>query len=157
VKAAIMDYSKSFAISAAGMAAERLRVEVSVLNIANANTIQTAGSGGYQPLRVVLRSTTAASAMPGAFAARMEAGRNEVLNTLPEASVEPSGVVPRQVYEPGNPFADTKGFVSYPGVDTATEMVNMMSALRSYESNVAALNMAKTLSSKALEIGGASS
>jgi flagellar basal-body rod protein FlgC len=150
-----MDYSKSFAISAAGMAAERMRVEVSVLNIANANTIQTANGGGFQPLRVVLRST--AAAMPGAFAARIEAGRNEALNTLPEASVEPSGVVPRQVYEPGNPFADTKGFVSYPGVDTATEMVNMMSALRSYESNVAALNMAKTLSSKALEIGGASS
>ena len=148
-----MDYSKSFAISAAGMAAERLRVEVSALNIANANTIQNA-AGGYQPLRVVLHSVAPVATAPGAFAARMASWRNDPTNTMPEASVEPSQVEPRQVYDPTNPFADTKGFVSYPSVDTATEMVNMMSALRSYESNVAALNMARTLAAKALEIGG---
>ena len=55
---------------------------------------------------------------------------------------------------PSNPFADGKGMVNYPGVDTATEMVNMMGAMRSYESNVAAMNVAKTLALKALDIGG---
>jgi flagellar basal-body rod protein FlgC len=154
-----MDYSKSFAISAAGMAAERTRVEVSALNLANANTISGADGGGYQPLRVLLRSAPAAEVAPGAFASQVEAGRKgaEAAEfTLPEASIEPSEVAPRQAYEPGNPFADTKGMVSYPGVDTATEMVNMMGAMRSYEANVAAMNASRSLSSRALEIGGSS-
>jgi len=75
---------------------------------------------------------------------------------LPEATIEPSGASPRKVYEPGNPFADNKGFVTYPGLSTATEMVSMMNALRAYEANVVAMNTAKTLAIKALEIGGGS-
>jgi flagellar basal-body rod protein FlgC len=153
-----MDYSRSFAISAAGMAAERTRVEVSALNLANANTISGADGGGFQPLRVLLRSAPATEVAPGAFASQVEAGRKGAAAefTLPEASIEPSDVTPRQAYEPGNPFADTKGMVNYPGVDTATEMVNMMGAMRSYEANVAAMNASRSLSSRALEIGGSS-
>lgn len=153
-----MDYSKSFAISAAGMAAERTRVEVSALNLANANTVSGPDGGGFQPLRVLLRSAAAAEVAPGAFASQVEAGRQSAAAefTLPEASIEPSDVAPRQAYEPGNPFADTKGMVNYPGVDTATEMVNMMGAMRSYEANVAAMNASRSLSSRALEIGGSS-
>jgi flagellar basal-body rod protein FlgC len=160
-----MDYSQSFAISAAGMSVERTRVEVAALNLANANTVQTADGVGFQPLRVVARTISAASAsvMPGGFADQVAAGLGQAADatlmnpTLPEVGVEQSGALPRRVYEPGNPFADSKGFVTYPGVDTATEMVTMMSALRSYEANVAAMNTAKTLAMKALDIGGASS
>jgi flagellar basal-body rod protein FlgC len=154
-----MDYSQSFAISAAGMAAEHTRLEVAALNLANANTMQTADGGAYQAMRVVMRAILPA-APSGDFAARMKRSENDpALATfaVPEASIEPSGIGPRQVYDAGNPFADDKGFINYPGVDTATEMVNMMSALRSYESNVAAMNMAKTMASRALEIGGSSS
>jgi flagellar basal-body rod protein FlgC len=58
------------------------------------------------------------------------------------------------VYEPGHPMADARGFVSYAGVDTATEMVSMMSAMRAYEANVAAMNTARSMAQKALTIGG---
>ena len=156
-----MDYSQSFAISAAGMTVERTRVDVAALNLANANTVQTAGGVAYQPMRVVARSVASA-----AFATQVDRGLNGAdsdvgadmpASILPQASVEPTGAPPRMVYEPGNPLANPKGFVAYTGVDNATEMVTMMSAMRSYEANVAAMNTAKTLALRALDIGGASS
>lgn len=153
-----MDYSRTFAISSAGMAAERLRVEVAALNLANANTVQTADGPRYEPARVVVRAVAGSDAGASlSFAERVARGLDgaELAPVvLPEASVEPAAAAPRRVYEPGHPLADERGFVSYPGVDTATEMVAMMTALRAYEANVAALDAARTLAQKALEIGG---
>jgi flagellar basal-body rod protein FlgC len=150
-----MDYNPAFAISAAGMNLERTRVDVAALNLANAHTTQAAGEAGYTPMRVVARP-----AAPGAsFAALMQAGETATaaLNgLLPGVSVEPTGTSARQVHEPGHPMADARGFVSYPGVDPATEMVGLMSATRAYEANVAAMNTARALALKALDIGGTS-
>lgn len=157
-----MDYTQSFAISSAGMAVEHARVDVAALNLANANTIQTSGGVDFQPLRVIARSVPATNVSPGEFANQVEVGQMDAATpnwqlSLPQASVEPNGAQPRLQYEPNNPFANSKGFVTYPGVDTATEMINMMSALRAYEANVAAMNTARTLALKALDIGGSSS
>jgi flagellar basal-body rod protein FlgC len=153
-----MDYSRSFAISAAGMAVEQTRVEVAALNLANANTIDGPEGAGYQPLRVVARSVAAAvgDLSPGSFAEQVDMGLagDGMAGILPQAVVEPSAGEPRRVYEPGHPFADENGFVTYPAVDAATEMVSLMSALRAYEANVAAMNSARTLALKALDIGG---
>lgn len=155
-----MDYSRSFAISAAGMSVERMRVDVAALNLANANTVQSADGASFQPLRVVARvmAGAGAGASPLSFGAHVDQGLEEdglAGVFLPEAGIEPAGVAPRMVHEPGHPFANEKGFVAYPGVDTATEMVTLMSALRAYEANVAAMNVARALASKALDIGGA--
>jgi flagellar basal-body rod protein FlgC len=60
---------------------------------------------------------------------------------------------PRLVYEPGHPDANEKGFVAYPGINPISEMVNLMSATRAYEANVAALSAAKTMALKTLELG----
>lgn len=147
-----MDYNSVFAISAAGMSVERARVEVAALNLANASTTAAAGEKGYAPLRVVAHSSVDAMS----FAALVDAGAQAagMSSLAPVASVEPSGRSPRQVHEPGHPMADERGFVTYPGVDPATEMVSLMSANRAYEANVAAMNTARTLALKALEIGG---
>lgn len=139
-----MDYSQTFAISAAGMNVERLRVDVSALNLANANAAMTANGVNYQPLRVV----AAASHVPS-FGTLVGGGL-----AGPQAVVEPSTQLPRQVLEPGNPAADAQGFVRYPGVDTTVEMMTLMSATRAYEANVSALNAARSMAMKALEIGG---
>lgn len=156
-----MDYSRSFAISAAGMAVERARVEVAALNLANATTIQGLDGAGYQPLRVTAQASLLPTSAPGGFASQVEMGLGDPAQTgwnlsLPQVMVEPTGAEPRLVHEPGNPFANAKGYVAYPGVDTATEMVNMMNALRAYEANVVAMNTAKTLALKSLDIGGTS-
>ena len=151
-----MDYLEAFAISAAGMAVERTRVDVAALNLANANTVQTPGGRSYEPSRVIARSISAAGSSARSFAEQLDLAHDEGGLSglvLPEASIEPSLVTPRMVYEPGHPFANDRGFVAYPGVDSATEMVTLMTALRSYEANVAALNAARTLALRALEIG----
>jgi len=152
-----MDYSDSFAISAAGMSLERTRADVASLNLANANTVQSGEGPQYRPLRVVARAAAMAASGSPAFAdlfdqgvgGRGQAGGPTVV------SVEPTDLPPRMVYEPGHPLANDKGFVAYTGVDSATEMVTLMSAMRSYEANVAAMNTARTMALKALEIGGA--
>lgn len=141
-----MDYLQSFAISAAGMEVERTRVEVASLNLANANTVQSAGAPAFQPLRVLATGS-------GSFASLVNAGVGGAF--LPVATVEPAGGQPRMVFDPGHPLADGRGFVSYPGVDPATEMVTLMSATRSYEANVAAMNTARALALKTLDIGRA--
>jgi flagellar basal-body rod protein FlgC len=70
------------------------------------------------------------------------------------ARIVPANVAPRLVYEPGHPLANERGFVAYAAIDTATEMVSMMSATRAYEANVSAMNTARTLALRALDIGG---
>lgn len=146
-----MDYRQVFAISAAGMDMERRRVDMATLNLANANTVQGPDGRGYQPMRVVARSV---AGMAGDFAgmAGMHAAGVNGAGAL--VTIEPLGVSPRQAYEPGHPYADGRGFVRYAGVDTATEMTTMMSAIRSYEANVAAMNTTRQMTLKALEIGG---
>lgn len=139
-----MDYLRSFAISAAGMGVERTRVEVASLNLANAHTVQAPGQPAFQPLRVI-------AGAPAMFASLVHRGLQDP--ALPVVGVEPSGARARLVHEPGHPLADAAGFVAYPGVDPATEMVSLMSAIRAYEANVAAMNTARTLVLKTLEIG----
>ncbi len=139
-----MDYNQAFAISARGMSLERLRVEVAALNLANANTVAAPDGTVYQPLRVVAAPT---------FAQALDVAAGAAPERV-DARVEPTLQPPRIVHEPGHPMADAKGFVRYAGVDTATEMMTLMSAMRSYEANVAAMTTARSMSLKALEIGG---
>ena len=139
-----MDYLRSFAISAAGMSVERTRVETSAFNLAQVHVAQAPGQLPFQPLRVVATSSLGFAAMVGEAADAL---------ARPAAVVEPTGAPPRQVLDPGHPFADARGFVSYPGVDAAAEMVTLMGATRAYEANVAALNTARALALKTLEIG----
>lgn len=147
-----MDYSRTFAISAAGMAVERTRVEVAALNLANASTVQGPDGRAFQPLRVVARAAAAARAFPEEVSRGI--GGADLAGLLPEAVVEPAGAEPRLVLEPGHPLADAKGFVAYPAVDAATETVTLMAATRAYEANVAVMNSARALAQKTLEIGG---
>lgn len=148
-----MDYQNAFAISSAGMAVERLRVEVSALNLANANTVAADDGTSFQPMRVIARASAGASANARATAAGF-ANLVDLALAGPEADVQAIAQAPRRVLEPGHPMADAQGFVSYPAVDSAAEMLTLMSATRGYEANVAAMNAARTMAMKALDIGG---
>jgi flagellar basal-body rod protein FlgC len=149
-----MDYRTSFAISAAGMAVERARVDVVAINLANANSINPPNGTGFQPLRVSIQTRPAASMLESSFVSTVN---NELsiqkLQPLPVAFIEPSGAAPRMVYEPSHPLANQQGYVSFAGVDPAKEMVTLMSATRAYEANVAAMNASRTLALRALDIG----
>ena len=147
-----MDYRNAFQISAAGMAVERLRVDVTALNLANMHTTSADAAGLYRPLRVV------SSEQPLSFVrAMLGAERQEGIDfALPGADVVAAAATPRMVHEPGHPHADERGMVAYPGVDHTSEMLNLMTALRAYEANVAAANASRVMAARALEIGGQS-
>lgn len=144
-----MDYLNAFSISATGMKVERLRLDVTAMNIANANTTKGANGELYSPLRVVSRPTAS-------FVKMMQnasTGGAELKGTE-NYSVEKSGLTPKKVHDPAHPQSDNNGFVEYPNVNPVDEMVNMISATRSYEANIKAFNAAKTMALKALQIGG---
>jgi flagellar basal-body rod protein FlgC len=139
-----MDYFKAIQISAAGMAAEQARIEAATLNLANMNTTASPGAPAYRPVTAVIQSASFSETLNGS-------PRTLV---IPQAALVPqTGGVPRMVYEPGHPNADAAGMVSYPAVDHTQEMFTVMTALRAYEANLAALQATKTLATKALEIG----
>jgi len=156
-----MDISSIFDISAAGMNLERQRLEVSALNLANANTTRGADGLPFTPLQVVVRpGATSFDAMLNA----LNGGGGEVGGTgwiggaggvgaAPVGEVQAADVPPRQVYEPGHPDADANGFVSYPGVNPVSEMVHLIAVTRAYEANVRVFNAGRTMAMKALEIG----
>ena len=140
-----MDFSFASAISAAGMEVERTRLDVAAINLANIHTSGTQQRGPFKPLRVqVTGNNSFLNMLSGIEHQGMEA---------PNVTIQQTVVAPRLVYEPGHPDADVKGYVAYPGIDTVAEMVNLMTAVRSYEANVVAMNAAKSMALKALEIG----
>jgi flagellar basal-body rod protein FlgC len=139
-----MDYFKAIQISAAGMAAQQARIEAATLNLANMNTTAAPGTPGYRPVTAVIYSVPFTQVLNGASRPLV----------IPQAALVPqTGALPHTVYEPGHPNADAAGMVSYPAVDHTQEMFTVMTALRSYEANLAALQATKTLAAKALEIG----
>lgn len=135
----------AFEISAAGMNLERMRLDASATNLANANTTRGPDGTLFKPLEVVARP-----AAP--FAPTLDALAGTVVPT--DVEVEQLNLPPRIVYEPGHPDADARGFVAYPAVNPVSEMVHLIEITRAYEANVRALNAAKTMAMKALEIGG---
>jgi flagellar basal-body rod protein FlgC len=135
-------------ISAAGLDLERRRVEAAALNLANANTAAATQASAYQPLRVV--------ASPASAFAGMMSASDGLPGLIPRAHLEATPGAPRRVHEPGNPLADADGFVFYPDVDAAGEMMTLLAASRAYEANVAALNTSRAMEAKALDIGSGS-
>ncbi len=144
-----MDISSVFDISAAGMNLQRLRLEVSAINLANAETTRGPDGVPFTPLQVVARSSAARFdtllqiSLDGPLAA----------GARPVAEVRPANTLPRQVYDPSHPDADAQGFVAYPNVNPVSEMVQLITVTRAYEANVRALNAAHSMALKALEIG----
>lgn len=142
-----MDYNAGFQISASGMAVEKLRLDVTAANIANMNAAGASPSQVYQPMRVLSQQ------VPLSFS--HEFGRLYAVNGGARVTgVAPQAVAPRMVYEPGHPYADAKGLVAYPNVNHTSEMMNLNTALRAYEANVAAMGAARAMAARALDIGG---
>jgi flagellar basal-body rod protein FlgC len=143
-----MDYLSAFAISSAGMQVERTRLDVAATNIANVHTTRSSTGGYFVPLTAVTKNKKT-------FFDGLQQLNHYSLLPQPKV-VQQSNSVPRLVFEPNHPDANGAGFVAYPGIDTVTEMVNLMTAVRSYEANVVALNAAKSMALKAIDLGNGS-
>ena len=140
----------SMHVSASGLAAERLRMDVIAQNLANANSTRGPDGQPYRRHEVVFRSSDVGTTNgPGGTE---RAGSNEPLHGVePVAIVEDPSAL-RTVYDPQHPDADEDGYVHFPNVNPVTEMVDMMTATRAYEANVTAMNAAKNMALKALDI-----
>ena len=140
-----------FDISGSGLSAERMRMNVIANNIANANATDTPEGGPYRREQVEFAAVLNESMKNG--------GVNGVNGAERLGGVKVKGIVKSQdpftvQYMPGHPKADAKGFVNMPNVAVATEMVDLITASRAYEANLAVINSSKDMSTKALSIIG---
>lgn len=134
-------------ISRTALDVEWRRLQVIAQNLANANTVTTGNGGTYQPMRLL-------SGPPIDFASLMRSGDGAgKLSGVVSYGLEPENVTPTRAYEPANPQADADGFVTYPGIDHASEMTLMIKTSRSYEANIVAMNAARQMYLKALDLG----
>jgi flagellar basal-body rod protein FlgC len=136
-------------ISRTGLDVEWRRLEVIAQNIANASTTRTADGGPYRPLRLISGPRTNFASYLGGH----QAGARGEPQGVAVYSVAPSNEAPRRVYEPSHPHADAEGYVSYPALDHAGEMTRMVTTARIYEANLVAMNIARQMYSKALDLG----
>ena len=130
-------------ISASGLTAERLRMDVISANIANANTTRTAEGGAYRRKVAVFQEQLTQATQ----------GKQKKLGGIQAVSIVEDPTDMRMEYDPTHPDADENGYVTYPNVDVVTEMVNLIDASRSYEANATAFDASKSMALKGLEIG----
>lgn len=142
-----MDILTAMKISGSALKAERTRLNISAMNLANANTTRTMEGGPYRAKSVVF----AATPLERDFNSTLQ-GAASRLRQVEVVEVVEDNAPFRDVYDPSHPDADANGVVSYPNVNVAEQMVDMMNARRSYEANVAALDAVKEMALRALEI-----
>lgn len=147
-----MSLLSSLKINRSALQAERLRMDVVANNLANMNSTRTEEGGPYRRQAVVFRSGDGGVPAFAELLARRTGGPSSGGGVTVDGVID-DAKPPRRVYEPGNPDADAEGYVLYPDIDVATEMSDMMSANRSYQANVTALNAIKGMAQKALDIG----
>jgi flagellar basal-body rod protein FlgC len=136
-------------ISASGLTAQRLRMDVSSANLANAQSTQTPEGGAYRRQVVVLQEQSAESTFAGALAGALGSGGPAGVQV---AAIVPDTTLLRRVYEPGNPQADERGYVEMPNVNPVEEMTDLIDASRSYQANVTAMQTTKQVFAKTIEL-----
>ncbi|HHX23627.1 MAG TPA: flagellar basal body rod protein FlgC [Thermoanaerobacterales bacterium] len=140
-----MTFFNSLDISASGLTAQRLRLDVISNNIANVNTTRTEEGGPYRRQRVIFQESKTNGSFSNAFRKYQSKGVKAVAIDKDDAPF-------KLLYDPNHPDADPSGYVRMPNVNIVTEMVDMISATRSYEANITAINSTKSMISKTLEI-----
>ena len=134
-----MSLYDAFQVASSAMSAQSMRLNAVASNLANADSIVSSDGKPYRAKQVVFQ------AMPIGSDGSSTGVR--VSQVLEDASP------PRMVYDPKNPAADEKGYVAFSNVDVVEEMTNMISASRSYQTNVEVMNTAKTMMLRTLTIG----
>lgn len=144
-----MDFFDALHISSSGLAAQRLRMNLISANLANINTTHTKTGGPYRRKDPVF----AAEAPARTFREMLRNRQQDFQKEVAVVGIVEDSRPPIEKYDPSHPDADEKGYVAMPNINLMEEMVNMISATRSYEAGVTAIQSAKDMALKALEIG----
>ncbi|WP_022853679.1 flagellar basal body rod protein FlgC [Thermodesulfatator atlanticus] len=134
-------------LASSGLSVQRTRLNITAMNLANANVTRTLTGEPYRAENVIVEATPFAQDLEkelGSLADKLYAPK--VLTIVEDQSPF------REVYDPGHPDADERGIVRYPNVDVFTEMVELLSASRAYEANLSVVSTTKTMAMKTLEI-----
>lgn len=145
-----MSVMNAMNVSASGMTAQRLRMDVISQNIANVNTTRDENGEAYKRKILVFeeKGQSAFSQILSSKTGTFQGNGVKVTSIIEDADT-PMNLV----YDPSHPDANEEGYVEYPNVNTVTEMTNMIDASRAYEANVTAFNATKSLAMKGLEVG----
>jgi len=141
-----MDFLTAMQVSGSALKAERTRINITAMNMANANTTRTMEGGPYKAKSVVFAAKPMQNTFEGALHAAIRLQGVEVVKVVED------GTPFKEVFDPSHPDADANGMVRLPNVNVVEQMVDMMAAKRSYEANVTALDAVKSMALKALEI-----
>jgi flagellar basal-body rod protein FlgC len=133
-------------IGASGMAAQRARAELLVENLANAETTRTPDGGPYRRKDAVFESSSVESPFRSVFASQLDAEGVSVSEVVTDMRD------PDRRYMPGHPDADGDGFVAFPRVNPAEDMVDLMGASRGYQANVAAIAAVKDMIQRSIDL-----
>ena len=139
-----MSSFKAFDIAGSGMAAQSVRLNTTASNLANADSVSDTAANVYKPRHPIFEAVRAQLAAQGA---------SQTQPAVRVRGIYESTAAPTQRFEPGNPLADTNGYVYAPAVNVVEEMVNMISASRSYQNNVEVMNTSKDLLLATLRLG----
>jgi len=143
-----MDLESAIQISASGLKANRAWINVLSSNLANVNTTRTADGLPYRRKTVIYETVSAEG-----FADELSSAMSEGPDKVQVADIVADQRDFKQVFDPGNPEADGKGIVLLPNINPVEEMANLLNASRSYEANLAALQTARQLALKSMDIG----
>jgi flagellar basal-body rod protein FlgC len=142
-----MSLFSALSVSASGMAAQRTRAELLTENLANAETTRTPEGGPYRRKDVVFET------QPGyAFSSALDSAMNAGPDGVAVADVIVDQREPEQRYLPGHPDANADGYVAYPRINPAEEMVDLMSASRGYQANVASMSAVKDMIQRSIDL-----
>ena len=154
-----MNLFDSINLSATGMSAERVRLNVASMNLANAHVTRTIDGGPYRARSVVFHAVSYKPETVGSesdfitpISPPFEDKLEDVVDTVKVAEIVEDPDPFKEVYEPGHPDADARGIVRLPNVDVMEQMVDIMTASRAYEANATALETAKSMAQKAISI-----
>jgi flagellar basal-body rod protein FlgC len=139
-----MSLMTAIEVGASGLTAQRRKLEVLIGNLVNANTTQPAGMEPFRRRDVLFSAVNPETS----FGAALE----DAVQGVEISKVVTDTSEPEMRYEPNHPHANKEGYVSYPKINAMDEMFNVLSATRSYEANLQAVNMAKEMQQKTLEI-----
>jgi flagellar basal-body rod protein FlgC len=140
-----MSLFSSLQVSASGMSAQRTRAELLVENMANAETTRTPEGGPYRRKDVVFSSELQSSPFSSVFQNQLSEGVNV-------SAVVRDDRDPEMRYLPGHPDADANGYVAFPRMNPAEEMVDLMNSSRSYQGNVAAMTAVKDMINHSIDL-----
>ena len=143
-----MNFLDSLRTSATGLSAQRLRMNLISSNLANVNTTRTKEGKAYQRKDAVFAAEQTVD-----FGRELDRRMAEGSGGVKVVDIREDNRRPILKYDPNHPDADEKGFVALPNINVVEEMVNMISATRSYEANVTAVKATKDMAAEALEIG----